>query len=183
MQIDVTFKQMPHSDALARYAEEKLGRILANLGEPVTAQVVLQVEKYRHLAKVTVSANHIVIKGKEETNDMYSSIDLVADKLERQVKKFHAKLVERKAGKGAPSREVRAQVRVIAESSASQPQPDVIKAKEVVLRPMTVEEAVMQMELLGKNFLLFNNASTRRVTLIFTRDDGNLGIIEPQLEE
>jgi len=179
--IDVTFKQMPHSEALSRYAEDKLGRILKNLPEPVSAQVVLQVEKYRHIAKVTVNSNHIVIKGKEETNDMYSSLDLVTDKLDRQVKKYHGKLTGKKTKRPA-SREFRAQVSVISEKSVAEEKPQVLQAKEIILSPMSVDEAVMQMELLNKSFLLFNNARTHRVNLIFFRDDGHLGLIEPQLE-
>jgi putative sigma-54 modulation protein len=179
--IEVTFKQMPHSAALASYAEEKLGRTLKKLPEPVTALVMLQVEKYRHIAKVTVNSNSIVIKGKEETNDMYSSIDLVADKLDRQVQKYHGKIVGKNT-KRTGAREFRAEVKVITEASLSEDKHEVIRAKEIVLKPMSVEEAVMQMELLNKSFLLFNNAASHRLNVIFFRDDGHLGIIDPQLE-
>src|SRR5512136_1343216 len=102
--IEVSFKQMPHSEPLSTYVQEKLGRILKNLPEPVTAQVVLQVEKYRHIAKVTVNSNHVIIKGKEETNDMYSSIDLVTDKLSRQVTKYHGKLTDKKGKRPSASK-------------------------------------------------------------------------------
>jgi putative sigma-54 modulation protein len=182
MQIDVTFKQMPHSDALAAYAQDKLGRIFKTLPDPVTAQVMLQVEKYRHIAKVTVNSNHLVIKGKEETNDMYSSLDLVADKLERQVKKYHGKIISRH-GKRPAAREYKALVSVISESSVADEKPQVLQAKEITLRPMSVDEAVMQMELLNKTFLLFNNAAGHKLNLIFFRDDGHLGLIEPHLED
>ncbi len=183
MQIEVSFKQMEQSDALRRYVEDKLAKVLMPLSEPVSAQVVFHVEKYRHISKITVSANGIIIKGKEETNDMYSSIDLVMDKLERQVRKYRDKIQEHGD---------RDSVRVFKASHMVLPDPvdleqgqeqEIIQQKELILKPMTVGEAVMQMELMNKTFLLFNNANSSQLNVIYVRDDGNYGLLEPQMQE
>lgn len=178
MQIEVSFKQMEQSDALRDYAVEKLEKVLKPLVEPISAQAVLLVEKYRHVVKITVHANGIVIKGQEETNDMYSSLDLVMDKLDRQVKKFRDKIVQH--GNREALREFRASHRVLTEITPGG-QPEIIPQKEIILKPMTVDEALMQMELLNKDFLLFNNAETNSLNVIYVRDDGHFGLIQPQM--
>ena len=181
MQIEVSFKQMEQSDALRGYVVEKLEKVLKPLVEPISAQTVLQVEKYRHIVKVTVHANGIVIKGREETNDMYSSIDLVLDKLGRQVKKYREKIVQH--GNREILREFRASHTVLPENIQAGGEPEIIPQKELLLKPMTVDEAIMQMELMNKNFLLFNNSSTNNLNVIYIRDDGHFGLIQPQIHK
>ncbi len=181
MQIEVSFKHMEQSDPLRDYVTEKLEKVLKPLIEPVNAQTVLHVEKYRHIAKITVHANGIVIKGKEETNDMYSSIDLVLDKLDRQVKKYKEKIVRH--GDREAVREFRASHSVFPEPATDTAASEVIKHKEIILKPITVDEAIMQMELMNKNFLLFNNSLSNQLNVIYIRDDGQFGLIEPQIQE
>ncbi len=180
MQIEVSFKQMEQSEPIRDYITEKLEKVLKPLHEPISAQAVLQVEKYRHIAKVTVHGHGIVIKGKEETNDMYSSIDLVLDKLDRQVKKYREKIIRH--GDREVIREYRASHSVFPEELMDQEAPEVIKQKEIILKPMTVDEAIMQMELMNKNFLLFNNSQSGLLSVIYIRDDGHFGLIQPQTE-
>jgi len=181
MQIEVTFKQMEQSDPLRDYVTEKLEKVLKPLIEPVNAQAVLHVEKYRHIAKVTVHANGIVIKGKEETNDMYSSVDLVLDKLDRQVKKYREKIVRH--GDREAVREFRASHSVYHEETFEPLDSELIRRKEIILKPTSVDEAIMQMELMNKSFLLFNNSHTNQLNVIYVRDDGHFGLIEPQVQE
>jgi len=180
MQIEVSFKHMEQSDPLRDYVTDKLEKVLKPLVEPVNAQAVLHVEKYRHIAKVTVHANGIIIKGKEETNDMYSSVDLVLDKLDRQVKKYREKIVRH--GSREAVREFRASHSVFPDVSTDMLEPEIIMRKEIVLKPISVDEAIMQMELMGKNFLLFNNSQTQSLNVIYIRDDGHFGLIEPQIQ-
>ena len=181
MQIEVTFKHMEQSDPLRDYVTEKLEKVLKPLIEPVNAQAVLHVEKYRHIAKVTVHANGIVIKGKEETNDMYSSIDLALDKLDRQVKKYREKIVRH--GDREAVREFRASHSVFHEETFEPLDSELIRRKEIILKPTSVDEAIMQMELMNKSFLLFNNSQTNELNVIYVRDDGHFGLIEPQVQE
>lgn len=181
MQIEVSFKKMEQSDALRSYVEEKLSKVLKPLSEPVSAQVVFQVEKYRHISKITVTANGIIIKGKEETNDMYSSIDLVLDKLDRQVRKYREKIVGQKDREQI--RVFKASHSILSEPAAPDTDQDIIQHKELILKPMTVDEAVMQMELMNKSFLLFNNSESGQLNVIYIRDDNQYGLIEPHLED
>lgn len=180
MQIEVSFKHMEQSEPLRDYLTEKLEKVLKPLNEPISAQAVLQVEKYRHIVKINVLANGIVIKGREETNDMYSSIDLVCDKLDRQVKKYREKIARH--GDREAVREFRASHTVFPELGAEPLKPDVIKHKEIILKPISVDEAVMQMELMNKSFLLFNNSQTNQLNVIYIRDDGHFGLIEPHIQ-
>jgi len=179
MQIEVSFKQMEHSEALRNYVEDKLSKVLMPLSEPVSAQVVFHVEKYRHISKITVSAHGIIIKGKEETSDMYSSIDLVMDKLDRQVKKYRDKIQEH--GDRESVRVFKASHMVIPEPAGMEQ--NIIQQKVLILKPMTVDEATMQMELMSKTFLLFNNAESNQLNVIYVRDDGHYGLIKPQMQE
>ncbi len=181
MQIEVSFKKMEQSDALRSYVDEKLSKVLKPLSEPISAQVVFQVEKYRHISKITVMANGIIIKGKEETNDMYSSIDLVLDKLDRQVRKYREKIVGQKDRDQI--RVFKAKHSVLFEPAVSTADQEIIQHKELILKPMTADEAIMQMELMNKSFLLFNNFQTGQLNVIYIRDDGQYGLIEPHLED
>ncbi|GBE15124.1 MAG TPA: ribosome-associated translation inhibitor RaiA [Proteobacteria bacterium] len=181
MQIEVSFKRMEQSDALRSYVDEKLSKVLRPLMDPVSAQVVLHVEKYRHIAKVTVAANGIIIKGKEETNDMYSSIDLVLDKLDRQVKKYREKIQSR--GDRDAVRVFKASHKIIHDAAEPEKAHEIIQQKEIILKPITVDEAVMQMELMNKSFLLFNNANSSELNVIYVRDDGHYGLIEPRMQD
>ena len=185
MQIEISFKHMEQSEPLRDYATEKLEKVLKPLHDPVTAQAVFHVEKYRHIAKITVHANGIVIKGREETNDMYSSIDLVLDKLDRQVKKYKEKIGRH--GDRKTVREFRASHSVFSEVpgdiSSDIRDSEIITRKEITLTPINVDEAIMQMELMGKSFLLFNNSQTQQLNVLYVRDDGHFGLIEPHVQE
>ena len=109
---------------------------------------------------------------------MYSSIDLVIDKLDRQVRKYRDRIVEH--GNKDALREYRANHKVLSEL-IPEDQREIIPQKELILKPMNVDEAVMQMELLNKSFLLFNNADTNSLNVIYIRDDGHFGLIQPQV--
>ena len=96
MRVSVTFRHMDPTEAIREYAEAKLAKVKRYLDEPIEANVVLELEKYRHLAEVTLNAGRNVINCREETNDIYSAIDMVMDKLERQVKKHKDKIRSKK---------------------------------------------------------------------------------------
>lgn len=91
MQVNVTFRQMEHSDALRQYAEEKLGRLRKLLKPPVDARVTFSVEKFSHIADLAINAGGLSINASEKSEDMYSSFDLAYDKLERQIRKHKEK--------------------------------------------------------------------------------------------
>ncbi|MCM0082787.1 ribosome-associated translation inhibitor RaiA [Geomonas sp. Red32] len=175
MQITTTFRHMEPSDALKGYAEEKLERVKKYIDEPIVVQVFLTVEKIRHLAEVTITAKGITIKAAEESNDMYASLDAVADKIERQLRRFKERI---KAHKPSEARERNVQKAIVeAKSIDESKEPVIVKTKSFTMKPMSVEEAVMQMELLHKDFLVYTEASTETISVVYRRKDGNYGLI------
>jgi len=175
VQTSVTFKNLDPSETLKSYISEKLNRFDKFLDNPAEANVVLSVEKFRHIAEVNIIGDRLKINGKEETNDMYSAIDMVLDKLEKQIKKSKQK--QRRSN--APKTKV---VEMMAEEASSFEEESGSKqvmVKNIEYKPMDVEEAVMQMDLNSDSFLVFTNARTDRVNVLYRRSDGNYGLIQP----
>jgi len=179
MQITTTFRHMEPSEALKSYAEEKLERVKKYIDEPIAVQVFLTVEKIRHSAEVTITAKGITIKAAEETNDMYASVDAVSDKIERQLRRFKERIKAHKPSSDTRERLVQKSI-VEAQSIEESNEPVIIKTKSFSMKPMSVEEAVMQMELLHKDFLVYTEASTENINVVYRRKDGNYGLIAPE---
>ncbi len=180
MQIAVTFRHMDTSEPVRSYLEEKLLRVKKYIDEPIDAQAVLSVaKKIRHSAEVTLVAKGITIKGSEQTNDMYAAIDGMVDKIERQLKRYKEKLKEHKPTSG---RERRVAKTVFAAESIDEGvgQPSIIRSNSFSVKPMAVEEAVMQMDLLDKDFLVFTDSTTEEISVVYRRRDGNYGLIVPE---
>jgi putative sigma-54 modulation protein len=177
MQISVTFRNMETSDALKAYAAEKLERLKKYLDEPLDIQVVLSKNKYRNGAEVKMVSRGIVMRGEENTEDMYSSIDLVVDKIERQARKYKDKIRAYKAV--SLGEEIRVRHEVLDQASLDEDRiPKIIQSQEFSAKPMSVEEAVMQMDLMSNDFLVFMNSGTKDVNVVYRRKDGNIGLIE-----
>ena len=175
MQTSVTFKNLDSSDTLKSYVEEKLDRFDRLLDNPAEANVVLSVEKFRHMAEINIIGDRLAINGKEETIDMYSAIDMVLDKLEKQIKKSKQKIRERRGGSKARNRDMLAE-------EINPPEEELerqIKIKNIEYKPMHVEEAALQMDLLDDNFLVFTNARSDQVNVLYRRKDGHYGLIQP----
>ncbi|MDA8139240.1 MAG: ribosome-associated translation inhibitor RaiA [Desulfobacteraceae bacterium] len=173
MQTSVTFKNLNPSDPVKSYVSDKLNRLDKYFHNPCEASVVLSVEKFRHTAEVNIKGDRLTINGKEETEDMYSAIDMVLDKLEKQIKKNKQKIRERRPGKGKGKA-------VMSETPAGEDDgtPSVV-VQNIEYKPMDVDEAVMQMDLMEENFLVFTNARSDRVNVLYRRKDGNYGLIQP----
>ena len=177
MDITVTFRHTEPIESLKAYAQEKVSKIRKYLDAPLEAHIVLSVEKFRHQAAVTVSVNGTRIKGVEETEDMYSAIDQVMDKIEKQVKRHLSKIRDRRL-EGPRGEET-----VMGEESDETPvlvqgEP-VIEVEKMIAKPMDPEEAAMQLNLSRQEFLVFRNAKSGEINVIYKRTDGNLGLIEP----
>ena len=177
MDITVTFRHMEPIESLKLYAEEKISKINKYLDSPLEAHIVLTVEKFRHQADVAVSVNGTLIKGVEETGDMYSAIDQVMDKIEKQVKRHLSKIRSRRSeNKKSENRSMREE----ADETAALAQEDpVIEVEKMIAKPMDPEEAAMQLNLSKQDFLVFRNAKTMEINVIYRRGDGNLRLIEP----
>ncbi len=175
MAIVVRGKNIDITPALKDYVEKRIGKITKyfdHLGE-ITA--ILTVEKGRHIVEVTVPVNGMLLRGEEATNDMYTSIDLVIDKLERQIEKYKTKIARKFRSSGGFKGELVA-------STVVEPTEEfkVVKTKRFAIKPMSVEEALLQMNLIHHDFYVFSNADTEEVNVIYRRRDGNYGLIEPE---
>ena len=177
MDITVTFRHMEPSESLRSYAEEKVSKINKYLDFPIEAHIVLAVEKFRRMADVTLSLNGTMIKGVEETEDMYSSIDQVMDKIEKQVKRYREKLRKRRS-ESRKSEEKLGMVEPEDISDLVQEEPT-IEIEKLVAKPMDAEEAAMQLNMSQQDFFVFRNSRSREINVMYKRKDGNLSLIEP----
>ena len=175
MQTSVTFKNLDSSDHLKSYVADKLDRLDKYLDNPAEANVVLTVEKFRHAAEVNIAGDRLSINGKEETNDMYSAIDMVLDKLEKQIKKNKQKIRERRTSPKNRSRSMREDVGILPEDDTERQ----IKVMNIEYKPMDIDEAVLQMDLIEDNFLVFTNAKSDQINVLYRRRDGHFGLIQP----
>ena len=175
MQTSVTFKNLDPSEHLKAYVGDKLDRFDKFLDNPAEANVVLAVEKFRHIAEINIAGDKLNIIGKEETNDMYSAIDMVLDKLEKQIKKSKQKIRERRSSSKNRNRSM-------IEEADNLPDDEVerqVKIRNIEYKPMDIEEAVMQMDLIEYNFLVFTNARSDQINVLYRRRDGHYGLIQP----
>lgn len=174
MNTSVRFKNLEPSDALKSYVREKLDRMEKYFNGPAEASVVLSIEKFRHSAEINITGDRLAINGKEETEEMYSAIDMVLDKLEVQIKKNKQKSRDfRSKGKTGP----RASTQTLDEEPG-QPR---VRVRHIEYKPMDVDEAVMQMDLIKDSFLVFTNSRTETVNVLYRQKDGNFGLIQPQV--
>jgi putative sigma-54 modulation protein len=173
MQVTVIGRHIEATDALKQYAQEKFSRLEKYLPKAVQAVITLSVvKKVHHIAEAVIKSNGVLIQASEETEEMYSAIDLLVEKIERRVKRYKEKLVDHK-------HQTNKAALASSPSSYEDRIPQIIKIKRFDLKPMLPEEAVMQMELLDKDFFIFSNAGSGHINVIYKRKDGNVGLIEP----
>jgi putative sigma-54 modulation protein len=180
MQFQVKGRNLEVSDAIRRYAEEKLGKLERQLNDP-RVELELAVERNpsiaaNHVAEATIWTKGPVLRAREASSDMRASIDQLVDKLERQVTRYRRQGRDRRrkaARANGPSAEVRPVV-------ADEAEPLIVKTKQFPVKPLTPEEAVEQLELVGHDFFVFRSADSDQVNVVYRRRDGNYGLIEPQ---
>src|SRR5437660_10007037 len=182
MRLQVKGRHIDVTDSLFQYAERKLGKLARHLSDTSRCELELSVEHNpsigdNQVAEATVWTKGPVLRARESSTDMYASIDLVADKLERQVKRYREKRTRRQAEHmaqhHAPSEQ--AQVATLPEEDEAM----IVKTKQFNMKPMSDEEALLQLELIGHDFFVFVNAESDEVNVIYKRRDGNYGLIEP----
>jgi putative sigma-54 modulation protein len=168
------------TEALRDYVEKKLSRLEKYFEEPITSEinVTLSVTKNQHTVEVTIPLTGVLLRAEEKSEDMYASIDVVVDKLERQIRKHKTK-VNRKFRQGsgvkALFREEGSAVGVLEEEEDML---ELVRTKRFTLKPMDVEEAILQMNLLGHTFFVFSNVDNKEVNVVYKRGDGKYGLIE-----
>ncbi|MGI6153106.1 MAG: ribosome hibernation-promoting factor, HPF/YfiA family [Christensenellaceae bacterium] len=176
MKVLISGKNIHVSDYLRNVVDKKASKLDRYFRPDTEMHVTLSIEKQRHIAEVTVLYDGLVLRAEEATGDMYSSIDASLKKLERQMRKHRTKLERhlREEG-GFPEETVYDYY-----DEFEDDEPQIVRNKKFVARPMDIEDAVMQMELLGHSFFVYRNAHTNEVNVLYKRSDGNYGLIEPQ---
>lgn len=184
LHVIVQGKHIAVTPALREYAEEKLGRIARYFDHVQEAQVVLSVERRRgdvgraQVVEVTVRGDGVLLRGEEASADMYASIDLVVEKLKKQIARYRSRFIDRRRLEES-RKKTRALVAADRALRAGPREPQIVRTKRFAMKPMTAEDAALQMELLGHDFFVFRNASSLEVNVVYKRADGNYGVIEP----
>lgn len=177
MHTSVTFKRIDPSDALKSYVQKKVDRFDKMLESPGEANVVLSVEKIRHIAEITLICDRLKIHAKEESENMYSSIDTLMDKIAAQIKKNKEKVRRHMSGDKASIKDN--------EITLTPPEVPDTSTQEVIMeaidfKPIDIDDAVEELNSGRDNFFVFSNARTERVNVLYRRTDGKLGLIQPR---
>jgi putative sigma-54 modulation protein len=167
--IIVTGRHIDVTDALRDHAVEKTLHACRRLDKITSAHITFAVEKYRHITEVVVQAHGSTLRGKEETGDMYSSIDQAMSKIESQANRLKEKIKDKKRQDEKESVELEEEV----------DSPRVIESEAFAVKPLLVDDAVQELQGSSSIFIAFRNAKTNEVNVLFKRDDGHFGLIQP----
>ena len=175
MELTVRGKNLEITDALHSYVEKHTGKIQRYFDKPIKINVLLRISNMTKTCEVTVFVDGIILRGVEKSDDMYKSIDLVFDKVERQIHKYKTRLTKRFKERNTLSHQF-----VMEKESAPAPDTEfeIVKTKHFNISPMSPEEAVLQMNLLGHSFFMFFNSETEAMAVVYRRDDGKYGLID-----
>ncbi|MBQ8871991.1 MAG: ribosome-associated translation inhibitor RaiA [Bacilli bacterium] len=175
MKFIIRGQKLEVTESIKSYIEEKIGKLDKYFENPeeLTATVVVRVRGKEQIVEVTVPSKKVILRAEESNEDLYASIDLVSDKLERQIRKNKTKIRSKKSKANYESFIVDFEVEKEEENENL-----IVKRKELDTKPMSEEEAVLQMELVGHPFFIFKNATTDNISVVYKRKDGNYGIID-----
>ena len=180
MELQITGKKIDLTPTVRQFIERKLGKLSRHLPNITEYKVEISEEKTKSpqqhfVVQVTLDSNGTLLRGVERGKDLLTTINKVAAVMNRQIEHYKGKLYEK--GRGSSF----ARSEFDEEGEAAQPPRNVVKVKRFAVKPMSVAEAVDQMELLGHDFFLFFNADSEELNLLYRRRDGNYGLIEPEL--
>jgi putative sigma-54 modulation protein len=181
MQTIVSFRQIDSSDALKNHAVEKTSRMAKYFDDASDAHVILSTERYLHKAEITINAHGMTMCSKELSSDMYNSIDRAVEKIEKQIKRYRNKLVKLRPKDGARMKMKFKLLEAGADhdiESAPELPPTIIESKDFNARPMLLEEALMQMDLLHNDILVFLNCKTDQINVLYRKKGNKYGLIE-----
>ncbi|OOM79272.1 putative sigma-54 modulation protein [Clostridium puniceum] len=176
MKVTVIAKNMELTDALKEIVQKKISKLEKYFEKNVEAKATLSVQKNRQIIEVTIPFNGVILRGEESTSDMYKSLDLVEDKLERQIRKQKTRLSRKHGGSVRFGELSDIEVKSIEEDDGK-----LVRVKKFGVKPMNSEEAILQMDLLGHNFFVFQDADSNKVNVVYKRKDGDYGLLEPEL--
>ena len=183
MNFIISGKNIEVTAGLRETIEQKLGKLERYFTPETEITVTLSVEKERQKIEVTIPVKGTIIRSEQTSNDMYVSIDLVEEIIERQLRKYKNKLVAKRQGHPTQAAETGSIRREFIESDDTPAEDDeirIVRTKKFGIKPMYPEDACLQMELLGHSFFVFSNAETDEVNVVYKRKDGSFGLIEPE---
>ena len=172
MRYTISGKNINITPGLKDAVESKLGKLERYFSPDTEVQVTLSVEKGRQKIEVTIPVKGSIIRAEQDSSDMYVSVDLVEEIIERQIKKYKTKIVDKKQSALAFSEAF------LQEEAEQEETVNIVKTKRFAMKPMDAEEACVQMELLGHNFFMFLNADTNEVNVVYKRNDEDYGLLE-----
>ena len=175
MRFTITGRNIEVTEGLRSAVESKLGKLEKYFDKDVDINVTLSVEKDRQKIEVTIPVKGSIIRSEQTSSDMYVSIDLVEEVIERQLKKYKNKIVDKQQNAAAFAQEY-------VEKDYDDDEVKIIRTKRFGIKPMDPEEACVQMELLGHNFYVFFNSETEEVNVVYKRKGNTYGLIEPELD-
>ncbi len=175
MEVTVRGKNLEVTPALRSYVEKHTDKVQRYFDKPVRINALLRISNKTETCEVTVFVDGVILRGVEKSDDMYKSIDLVFDKIERQIHKYKTRLAKRFKAKNVLSEQFIASEPSKDEAASEF---DIVRTKHFTLSPMSAEEAILQMNLLGHSFFMFINADTDEPALVYRRNDGRYGLIE-----
>ena len=176
MKITIVGKNMDVTPSLQDAVKDKLGKLDKFFAQEIEAHVVMSVDKDRHKIEVTIPVRGGIIRSEQTSNDMYVSIDLVEEVIERQLRKYRKKIIDRHQSGGSFQPSFMESEYDLEEDSI-----EIIRTKKFDIKPMYPEDACVQMELLGHSFFVFNNAETDQVNVVYKRKGGTYGLLEPEI--
>ena len=184
MRIQITGKGMDVGDRMRTQVERKIGKLDRYLKKETDVSVTLLSERNDHIIEVTIHMDGVMLRGEEISNEsMNTALDLVVDKLERQIRKHKTRLAKRLREDAFPVNIEPTPVDIDTDEDDDMlPMGEVVRTKRFAIKPMSVEEAMMQMDLLGHSFFVFLNSDTEEVNVLYNRKDGNYGLIEPDFK-
>ena len=180
--VKVTGRHVSITEAIKDYATKKVENLHLDYPRIIEAHVILDVEKHRHFAEVILHCNnHITIEASHECDDMYASIDGVIDKIAQQMRKYKTKILRNHRPRGFVKHFDEQVLSPInsAFSEIEESEPEVIKTERYAVKPMFVDEAVLQIEMSTRQFVVFLNAKSEKINVLYRRKDGAFGLMEP----
>lgn len=175
MQTIVTFKKIDSSDSLKSYIQKKLDKFDKILDSPAEAHVVLSIEKIRHIAEITLTCDRLKIHAKENSENMYSSIDTLLDKVKAQIKKNKEKIKRHLSGN---KQSIKNENDLL--NFPDNPMTDQIVIETIDYKPMDIEDAIIELTSGKQSFFVFNNARTEQLNVLYKLNNGKLGLIQPR---
>jgi len=174
MSVNFTARNTQITPGIEEYCEKRVQSLERVLGQKISVDLILSVEKYRHKVEINVKIKRALLNAVEETNEMMSSLGLAFDNIEKRIKKGREKLRERKR------RKIREKEVLSPPIEAEESQRRIIRSRDYSLKPMSVEEAFLQFDLENKEVFLFRKLGSEKWAAIYRRKDGNYGLVEPE---